>query len=190
MFGLIVIIIVFIYVLFSIWLSGKVAKAAKEKGKSGALWGVSTLIIMSLLVFWDYIPTVVIHSNYCDKYAGFTVNKSVAEWKKENIGEINIIPMKRNAKWKLNNNVVELHFNDRFSSITIEEDKSFAVTKRKFQFIDKKNNQVLAEYIDFSTQKGPAKNYKPWLKINNCSKAKTNEYNYSSFIESFVIKDS
>lgn len=82
-----VILLLFAFYLFLFW--GVVASAiyyAKINGKKVARWGWGAALIMYLIPFWDWIPTVVIHQISCATRAGYWEYKSINEWKSENPG--------------------------------------------------------------------------------------------------------
>jgi hypothetical protein len=66
---------------------------AKKTGKSKKLWGGVAAFIMYNLVFWDFLPTLLVHQYYCKKDAGFWVYKTAEQWRKENpdvvVGPVN-----------------------------------------------------------------------------------------------------
>ena len=59
---------------------------AKRTGRNGKRWGFGAAIGLYLLVFWDQIPTYVLHKYYCATEAGAWVYKTPEQWKAENPG--------------------------------------------------------------------------------------------------------
>ena len=86
MIGLIVIAVFTVYLAVSIFVVRLVARKAKAKGRSAKRWGIAAALFMYLLVFWDHIPTLVLHHYYCATKAGFWVYKTPEQWKAENPG--------------------------------------------------------------------------------------------------------
>lgn len=86
MFGLIVIAVFAVYLAVSIFVVRLVARKAKAKGRSAKRWGIAAALLMYLLVFWDHIPTLVLHHYYCATKAGFWVYKTPEQWMAENPG--------------------------------------------------------------------------------------------------------
>lgn len=86
MIGLLYLVFFAVYLWLSILLIRWAARIAKKRGITGWKFGLPMALVMYLLVFWDWIPTVVAHKYYCSKYGGFTVYKTLDEWKKENPG--------------------------------------------------------------------------------------------------------
>lgn len=86
MLGLMVLLALGIYLTVSalaIWLA---ARWAKKRGRSVWVWGGLAAFAMYNLVFWDLIPTLVMHKYYCSTQAGFWVYKTPEQWVKENPG--------------------------------------------------------------------------------------------------------
>jgi hypothetical protein len=84
--GIILLGIAGLYLLVSL---GAVIGAMAYAGKTGkrvARWGWSAALVMYLIPFWDWIPTVAVHQYYCATEAGFSVYKTLDQWKKENPG--------------------------------------------------------------------------------------------------------
>lgn len=72
------------YLLISIGVVKGAIGYARKSGKSTKRWGWSAALVMYLIPFWDWIPTVAIHQYYCATEAGFWVYKTPEQWKKEN----------------------------------------------------------------------------------------------------------
>jgi hypothetical protein len=86
MLGLVVLIIFAAYLLVSgivVWLA---ARWAKKRDRRPWVWGGLAAFAMYNLVFWDLIPTLVMHKYYCATEAGFWVYKTPEQWVKENPG--------------------------------------------------------------------------------------------------------
>ena len=86
MFGLIVFFAIGLYLALSAFAVWFATRWAKRSDRSPWRWGILTAFVMYNLVFWDWIPTVVAHNYYCEKEAGFTVYKTLEQWKAENPG--------------------------------------------------------------------------------------------------------
>lgn len=84
MMGLMVLGALIIYLLVSIWVTKKAANWAKANNKRPWVWGGLAAFVMYNLVFWDLIPTLVMHKYYCETQAGFWVYKTPEQWMKEN----------------------------------------------------------------------------------------------------------
>lgn len=83
MIALLYILFFVVYLLITLWVirvSYRFAKRRYQKGWSG---GLLAAFIMYNLVFWDWIPVLVMHKYYCATDAGFWVYKTPEEWVKE-----------------------------------------------------------------------------------------------------------
>ncbi|MDI1309457.1 MAG: hypothetical protein PSV17_08480 [Methylotenera sp.] len=83
MMGLMVLMFFAVYLWVSIFITKKAASWAKTNNKKPWLWGGLAAFVMYNLVFWDLIPTLVMHKYYCETQAGFWVYKTPEQWKKE-----------------------------------------------------------------------------------------------------------
>ena len=86
MFGLAVILIMGVYLLISIAVVCGMVRTARKNGRNAKLLGWSAALVMYLIPFWDWLPTVATHQYYCATEAGFWVYKTVDQWKQENPG--------------------------------------------------------------------------------------------------------
>ena len=84
--GFVIIIALALYLLISMGVVAWAISYAKKSGKSTLRWGCGAALAMYLLVFWDWVPTVVAHKYYCSTQAGFWVYKTPEQWKQENPG--------------------------------------------------------------------------------------------------------
>ena len=84
--GLVILGVLTLYFLLSVVVVIGAINHAKMNGKSVKRWGWGTAIVMYLIPFWDWIPTVAVHHYYCAKESGFWVYKTLDQWKVENPG--------------------------------------------------------------------------------------------------------
>lgn len=86
MIGLMVILAMVIYLAISVGVVKWTIRWARKTGRSVRRWGIVAGFAMYLLVFWDHIPTLMLHKYYCATKAGFWVYKTPEQWKAENPG--------------------------------------------------------------------------------------------------------
>ena len=166
MMGLMILGALAIYLLVSVFVTRKAASWAKANNKKPWLWGGLAAFVMYNLVFWDLIPTLVMHKYYCSTQAGFWVYKTPEQWKKENpevtaedlkpLGEnpnemphevLNAGTFEAISVTKINNRI--------FNAFDSEEIKSLVpMTKNVDYFYDIKSGKKIAELIDFSSGYG------------------------------------
>src|ERR1035437_1593300 len=77
-----------LYLLISIAVVRWAIRYAWKNGKSAKRWGWGVALVMYLIPFWDWLPTVATHQFYCAKDAGFSIYKTPEQWKAENPGVI------------------------------------------------------------------------------------------------------
>lgn len=87
MMGLMVLGALVVYLLISIWVTKTATSWAAANNKKPWLWGGLAAFVMYNLVFWDLIPTLVMHKYYCDTQAGFWVYKTPEQWKAEHYSD-------------------------------------------------------------------------------------------------------
>lgn len=188
MLGLLFILAGVVYLAISIGVVVLAVRMAKRRGISGWKWGVPAGLAMYLLVFWDHIPTVVAHRYYCDKEAGFTVYKSLQQWKKENPGVAETLTYKKLSPTVRKHNKTVRHINERFDSVFYRESKFLSVVRIENTIRDSLNDEILAEYVDFSSGWGNItiggaswRALKSWLSENTCEKHRENRTAFSVF---------
>lgn len=84
--GLVVFVAMGLYLLVSIGVVKGAVVYARKSGKSAIRWGFGAALLMYLIPFWDWIPTVAMHRYYCATEAGFWEYKTLEQWKAENPG--------------------------------------------------------------------------------------------------------
>lgn len=178
MFGLMVLIAFGMYLLISVLVVRGAIGYARKHGKSAKRWGWGAALGMYLLVFWDWIPTVVTHKYYCSTEAGFWVYKRVDQWKAENPG---ILETLVSNKGQVQRNVGD---NDNFTTTFFMNQRFLLIGKhhgpflfnrwrKETEIVDGKTKEVLAREIDFYTshEKPQAgwNGWKMWLYSERCS---------------------
>jgi hypothetical protein len=123
MLGLVVLLFVAAYLLVSALVTWLAVRWARKHDRRPWLWGGLAAFAMYNLVFWDWIPTVVMHRYYCATEAGFWIYKTPAQWAKENPGVLETLepwPRERiygggKVEFEINGGTVR-QYNDRFGS--------------------------------------------------------------------------
>jgi len=173
MLGLVYLLAFLVYLLLSVGVVSFSSKKAKERGIAGWKWGVPAALIMYLIVFWDHIPTLVSHGYFCNKDAGFKIHKTLEQWNKEYPGVAETLNYEDFPQSEGDRNHYIRHLNQRFDSVFTRTPVFLSVKQRKYQVIDISTNEVLAEYIDYSSGGGfqnanALTDYKLWLASNSC----------------------
>lgn len=84
MFGLLVLMAMGLYLLLSMVVVIVTVRRAEKAKKIRA--GFIAALVMFLIPFWDWLPTVAAHKYYCATQSGFWVYKTLEQWKAENPG--------------------------------------------------------------------------------------------------------
>jgi len=184
-----------VYLLISLGIVIWVTRHARRQGRSGWKKGLLAVLVMYLLVFWDWIPTVIMYRYDCSTRAGFTVYKSLDEWKQENPGVIETLHPIDNAAWITTGSKRRVPLNQRFAWGTITTSHPFYIREREERIVDIRTGEVLARYIDFYTDfttRTKVCNFhdlKVWMSWGSCERDghKVNRgkyYDYEASIES------
>jgi len=193
--GLVVFAAIGLYLLVSIGVVTGAIAYAKREGKSVGRWGWGAALVMWLIPFWDWIPTVAMHRYYCATEAGFWVYKTPEQWRKENPGVMETLVANKRAPSKIEgvepNYTNTFLLNQRFNWVVKYFGQSFPNQWRHEQeVVDGKTRDVLARYIDFSTAQGKYGGgwygWKFWLRSDHCSAGGQNQDALRNFRDHFM----
>ena len=153
-----------------------------------------------LLVFWDHIPTVLLHNYYCKKEAGFWVNKTLDQWKAENPGVMETLIASKGEPFrhepfddghgKMDTYLV----NDRFTWMVTQQDifTWLPIIRTEWQIKDIQEDEILARYVDFGTGNsvkntaGPPGRLKFWLSDPYCVNGEDRAIRSARFFRQFA----
>lgn len=204
MIGLMMLIVFVAYLLASVWGTRKAAGWAKSKNKKPCLWGGLAAFMMYSLVFWDLIPTLVMHKYYCSTQAGFTIYKTPEQWVKENpeLTTESLKPLGENFDampaevWYPGtpNALIATKINSRVARAFGHEDVEsvLPIRKRKEFFIDTVTNKNLAELVDFSSgygnpmTTGGLLGFKAWLQKDGCNVVGTSRVHIDNYLKKLM----
>ena len=168
---------------------------AKKHGKSTVRWGCGATLVMFLIPFWDWLPTVAAHKYYCSTEAGFWVYKTPEQWKAENPGVMetlvaNKIPVRVSHEGDENSWTDAEMLNQRIKMVSKRNGALFLHSWRwEGEWVDSKNKEVLARYIDFYTsherRQAGWSGWKFWLSTNHCVGYQEKAIKFSKSIEQF-----
>lgn len=162
------------------WLSVRMVKLtmrwALASQKKAWLWGLVAGVFMYSLVFWDLIPTVMLHHYYCTAEGGFTQYKTLDQWKQEHPGVVDTLVANKRAKSIREGNRERHLLNQRFAWDSIRIDHPLHIRERDERIVDIETGEVLARYVDFDTDVGNPfahesdriRDFKWWMKMNSC----------------------
>jgi hypothetical protein len=185
--GFVIIVAMGLYLLISLGVIAWAVSHAKKNGKSTKRWGWGAALVMYMIPFWDWIPTVATHQFYCAKDAGFWIYKTVDQWKAENPGVMETLVANKGAPSTRQGDMVNYtdtyYLNQRISKVVKKNGPFlFNLWQWEQEVVDGKTNEVLARYVDFSTGNGniggePELRF--WLHSDSCA---SGENNYGNFL--------
>ena len=132
--------------------------------------GVGFLLVF-LPVFWDWIPTVWLHSYYCDNNSGLTVNKTLDDWQKENPGVIETLVQPKSPRQLAAGDRRVYELNQRFRWEVESTSKHLGLRETQNRIVDSITGEVLVRLIDYSDGMGKLqtfRDFKVWLARNSC----------------------
>jgi len=175
--GFVIIAALVLYALISVVVVLLAIRHAKKYGRSASRWGWGAALVMYLIPFWDWLPTVAIHQHRCSTEAGFWVYKTPEQWKSENPGVMAKLPAHKGVQLvrqgDMTNHSDTYSLNERFNWIVMRSNEPLLNQWRHEQkLVDTKTGEVLARYIDFSTAQiragGGWYGWKFWLHSEHC----------------------
>jgi len=146
---------------------------AKKQNKSVKRWGWSAALVMYLIPFWDWIPTVATHQYYCATEAGFWVHKTPEQWGNENPGVLETLAYRKDMPHIQTPYGAATVLNERFIHL-YKYDGPFPLNRWRMQteIRDRKNGDLIAREINFSTSQHRRQagwsGWKFWLSNEQC----------------------
>lgn len=157
-----------IYLPLTIWVIRKSYRFAKTRYQRGWIGGVIAAFIMYNLVFWDWIPVVLMHKYLCETEGGFWVYKTPEQWVKEHpevVGQDWSDVSSYKKEWILKDYGNTLVRDWYGSAIYYEMGHQFyidftqTIAKRESRIVDVKTGQIIFRSTNFY----PIAQYKLWL---------------------------
>jgi hypothetical protein len=147
-----------------VWL---VVRWAKNRGRSPVRWGIVAGLVMYHLVFWDFLPTLIVYKYYCATKAGFWVYKTPEQWKAENPG------VAETLTWREMSPIYEapgvkfgFRLNERILWFTRQKMGDWLpVGIAEELLIDSKNNEILVKKVSIWTGRPGEEITRFWTKI-------------------------
>lgn len=193
MFGLMYLIFIGVYLLISLTVVFLVVGWAGRRERNRLLWGGVAALLMYNLVFWDWIPTVLAHKNYCENEAGLWIYKTLDQWKEENPGVMETLQTQRvwpsQRDGDIGNYSTTLTVNQRFNYLHKKNGPYLLnVWRHEQEIIDVSNGNVLARQIDFSSGNGNVggePELKLWIHKNNCTGGRDRAIQFVKYLNQF-----
>lgn len=178
--GLIIIPTITLCVLISVGIIFLAVAYAIKRKKNPWVWGASIAFVIYNIVFWDWIPTMVLHKYYCSTQAGFWVYKTVNEWRIENVENINKLGSTNNEKYDFPTYEGDVskfsgtEFVNHNIRYNFKHNGPLFIHRWRIEaeLVDINSNEVLAKYVDFSTSQEKRQagwsGWKFWLNTSGC----------------------
>jgi hypothetical protein len=193
--GFVVFVALGLYLLISIGVVKGALVYARKSGKSAIRWGFGAALVMYLIPFWDWIPTVAMHRYYCETEAGFWVYKTPEQWKQENPGVMEALVANKGAPSRDeqfddgHRRTTTYLLNERFNWVVTQQDISnvLPIIRTEQLVTESKRNEVLARYVDFASGNsvkntiGPPGPMKFWMRNRHCGSGDRNKGLMHSF---------
>ncbi len=176
MMALMVLMFFVIYFALSLWIIFSVLNWA-DKNKRSKWWALLAAFVMYNLIFWDLIPTRIMHRHYCDTQAGFWIYKTPEQWKAENpkIQILDPLTHLDSSRYlgKKGNSTYIFPLNLYVSRVNSERlVYSWLPIYRQEEYIqDNRTKEVLIRFVDFWSgyfNESSISNLKTWMDIGNC----------------------
>lgn len=172
--GIVIIPAVLLYLLLSVAVVLLAIRYARRSGRSAKRWGWGAVLVMYLIPFWDWLPTVATHQYYCAKDAGFWAYKTVDQWKEENPGVMETLIYRNDLP----------HIQTPYGRATVLNQRFLHIYKKEgplplnrwrveTEIRDAKNGELIAREVSFSTSQERRQagwsGWKFWLDSQRCS---------------------
>jgi hypothetical protein len=162
------------FVVLWAWRIGRANGGSRLKG---AGFGLVGFLVVYLPVFWNLVPTVLVHRHYCEKDAGFFVQMPADQWHATHESEVELInKLSRNLREATSPTTLlpggsgrSTHFNGLLASdFKSERLSTWSVDLRRLTWrtVDARTGAVLATVVDYQT--GPAPDMRFWVRRPSC----------------------
>ncbi len=156
------------------WRKGRANSGSKIQG---ATFGIVGLLIICLPVFWNLIPTTLVHRYYCEMDAGFFPQVPAEKWKSMHESEVALInQLPRNLREATSPTALlpagfsrSTYFGDLLASdFKSEQIATWSVDLRRLTWrtVDVKTGAVLASVVDYQT--GRETDMRFWARNPSC----------------------
>lgn len=159
MMGLAIIFVFVIYLLVSAIVVWVTVIWARRHGRNTRRWGWGAVLAMYLLLFWDLIPTVLLHKYRCSTEAGFWVYKTPEQWAKENPGVLETLVVNKgvpDTRVGDMDNYTDTYFLNQRINWVVKKSGPHLVNlwRHEQEVVDHGKKEVLARYVDYSSGYG------------------------------------
>lgn len=204
MLAVIFLLLIIVYLLIALKLIFFARNFAKRRFNKGWLGALLATLVMYNLVFWDWLPVVLMHKHYCETDAGFWVYQTPEQWLKNN-------PQLSKQEWysEAKKKREELisgyeHYSNRewlskYVYLEYERHRHFAhaISRHEQKLIDARTGQILSKSIEyvrggssFPNSAAGLTDYKFWLAFgkSHCGESPQHKYDHDfmSYLNRFI----
>lgn len=183
--GFVIMVVMGVYLALSVFTVTWAIGHAKKKGLSVKRWGWGAALVMYLIPFWDWLPTVAVHQYYCAKDSGFWVYKTLEQWKAENPGVMEGLTTQRVWQHDYANGGDVVHINSRINLIYEKDRPISTVGRDERKLIDVKTSELPGRYVDFSSRDVNGAGLRFWMNNQHCAGGKNNAVKFGNFYIQF-----
>ena len=192
--GLVILLGLVLYALLAVVVVLLAIRHAKKNGRSATRWGWGAALVMYLIPFWDWLPTVAMHRYYCATEAGLRVYKTPEQWTKENPGAMETLVSRpisvpdRSERTDEDNWRLTFNLNQRIRLTNSHAGPlPFHRWGTEATLFDDQSKEVLVRSVDFYTAHerigGGWKGWKFWLAMDHCSGYVEQSRNFGAYME-------
>ena len=160
-----------VYLLLSVIVVCLATWFARKCGRNAKWWGWGAVLVMFLIPFWDWLPTIAVHQYYCATQSGFWVYKTLDQWKEENPG----VSLHSGRTIQTMPDGGELYILDERFAIETHRRNPIPGLSTKVAdrlLVDRKTNEVMAKEVTVGSGYGnpvvTGNGYKFWLSMKPC----------------------
>jgi hypothetical protein len=182
-----------LYALISVVVVLLAIRHAQNSGRSATRWGWGVALVMYLIPFWDWLPTVAMHQYHCATEAGFRVYKTPEQWMKENPRVMDTLVARRitvpdrTKRLDEDNWTSIFALNERFEKRFEHRGPLFLhLWRTEAALADGASGEVLVRSVDFYTAQtragGGWRGWKFWLAIDHCPTHEEDSKNFGAYL--------
>jgi hypothetical protein len=140
-----------VYLALAFFVTRAAVRAARRRGISGWKWGVPVALALYLVVFWDHVPTLLLHEYKCAKEMRLDVVMTPEEWRRKNPDE-EVRPFVGKSSFYASREAAGFWLNQRFANIRwVEQLPILPVRVVHEAVIDMKGNIVVVENVSVTS---------------------------------------
>lgn len=176
------------------WRMGGTKNGSRKRAAAYAFIG---FLIVYLPLFWDHIPTLLLHRYYCAKDAGLTVYLSPEQWLKEHSAELDqvrISSVQERVKtiqisdgWRRRMVNRKVAYDAKIEKAGIG---SLYVNRSEVRLTDLTNDQPIVKRVGYSySERFESGEYRLWMSTGLCKNVEENRIIFSQIWEALRLEE-